>query len=106
MGAGITYILKRPTACRGIVMRRVRKNIDVIATFRDGKPPQPHRFRVRDRYDNVHVIRIGQIVNIEKSKVLGDEIWTYQCQGMVGNTERIYVIEFNLHHGRWQLVKI
>ena len=35
-----------------------------------------------------------------------DEIWTYQCQGMVGNTERIYVIEFNLHHGRWQLVKI
>lgn len=93
-------------AAWGTAMRKIRKNIDVIATFRDGEPPQPHRFRVRDQYENVHVLRIRRILSAEKRKVLGDEIWEYRCQGMVGNMERIYVIEFNLHHGRWQLVKI
>ena len=87
-------------------MKKIQKNIDVIATFRVGEPPEPHRFRVTDRYDNVHVMKIGRILSIEKEKVLGDDIWTYKCQGMVGNQERIYVIQFNLCHGRWQLVKI
>ena len=51
-------------------------------------------------------MKIGRILSIEKEKLLGDDIWTYKCQGMVGNQERIYVIQFNLRHGRWQLVKI
>ena len=78
----------------------------MIATFRDGEAPEPYKFRVRDRYENVHVIRIGKILDIRKEKVLGDDIWTYKCQGMIGNSERVYVIQFNVPQARWQLVKI
>ena len=87
-------------------MRTIQRNIDVIATFRTGEPPEPHRFRVRDRYDNIHEMKIGRILRIDREKVLGDDIWTYRCQGMVGNLERIYEIQYNIPHARWQLVKI
>ena len=48
-------------------MRKLNKDIDVLATFRTGEPPEPHKFRVRDRYENVHVLKIGQI------------LWIFRC---------------------------
>lgn len=87
-------------------MRKIQRSIDVVCTFIADKPPVPHRFRVRDRNDNVHVLRIGKILQIEKEKHSGDDVWTYKCQGMIGSQERIYVIRFNVSKASWQLVKI
>lgn len=35
-------------------MRKIQRSIDVVCTFFAGKAPVPHRFRLRDRYDNLH----------------------------------------------------
>lgn len=87
-------------------MRMIQKNIDVVCTFFAGEPPVPHRFRVKDKNEELHVYRISQVLDTVREKVLGDDIWTYKCQGVIGNQERIFVIQYNLHHARWQLVKI
>ncbi len=87
-------------------MKRVQRNIDVIATFCAGKPPQPHRFRVRDRYDNVHVYRIGQILRTTREKILGYDVWRYECQGRIGDYERKYTLQYNIEKALWQLVKV
>ncbi len=87
-------------------MKKIQRSIDVLATFRAGMPPEPHRFRIVDRDDNTHVLKVERIVKVEKQKVNGDEVWTYECQGMIGKSERIYVMQFNIPRARWQLVKI
>lgn len=87
-------------------MKKIQRNIDVVCTFFAGKAPVPHRFRLRDRYDNLHVLKVGKILSTEKEKINGDDVWTYKCQGMIGNQERIYVIRFNINKAGWQLVKI
>ena len=87
-------------------MKRIQRNIDVVCTFLEGEPPLPHRFRIRDRNEELHVYRISQVLDTAKEKILGDDIWTYKCQGVIGNQERIFVIQYNMRHGRWQLVKI
>ena len=87
-------------------MKRIQRDIDVLATFRVGEPPEPHRFRVKDRYENVHVLKVGQILDISKEKSLGYDIWTYKCQGMIGRQQRIYEMQFIVQKALWQLVKI
>ena len=87
-------------------MRKLNKNIDVLATFRTGAPPEPHKFRVRDRFENVHVLKIGQILDITKEKTLGYDIWNYRCQGRVGNCQRAYEIQYNVQKSNWKLVRI
>ena len=87
-------------------MKRLNRDIDVIATFRVGEPPEPHRFRVKDRYENIHVLKIGQILDVKKEKSLGYDIWVYECLGRIGGYERPYEIQYNVQKARWQLVKI
>ena len=45
-------------------MRKVQKEIDVIATFRIGEPPEPHRFRIEDMYGERYEYRIGEIRDV------------------------------------------
>lgn len=87
-------------------MRKLNRDIDVLATFRAGEPPEPHKFRVRDRYENVHELKIGQILDITKERILGYDVWNYKCRGRVGNYERFYEIQYNIQKARWQLVRI
>ena len=87
-------------------MKRIQRDIDVLATFRVGEPPEPHRFRVKDRNEQVHVLKIGKILDITKEKFLGYDIWTYKCQGIIGRQERVYEMQFNVQKAQWQLVKI
>lgn len=87
-------------------MRKLNKDIDVLATFRTGEPPEPHKFRVNDRYGNVHVIKIGQILDITEQKNLGYDLWNYKCQGRVGNSIRAYDIQYNVQKAQWKLVRI
>lgn len=87
-------------------MKRIQRNIDVLATFRAGEAPEPHRFRVKDRYDKVHVLKVGQILDVSKEKTLGYDIWKYKCQGIIGRQERIYEMQYIVQKAVWQLIKI
>lgn len=87
-------------------MKKLNRDIDVLATFRNGEPPEPHKFRVKDRYENIHVLKIGQIVDITKERSLGYDIWKYKCRGRIGGFERLFEIQYNVQQARWQLVRM
>ncbi len=87
-------------------MKMLQIDIDVLATFCAGEPPEPHRFRVKDRFDNMHVFKVGCILDITKEKSLGYDIWKYRCQSVIGRQERIYEMQFIVQKALWQLVKM
>jgi hypothetical protein len=87
-------------------MRKVQKEIDVIATFRIGEPPEPHRFRIEGLDGDRYEYRIGEIKDIRLLNVFGDRVWNYECTGMIGEHLRNYVLQFNLRHAAWRMVEI
>ena len=87
-------------------MKKVQKEIDVIATFHIGEPPEPHRFRIEGMDDERYEYRIGEIMDVRQLNVFGDRVWNYVCSGMIGHNVRNYVIQFNLRHAAWKMVEI
>ena len=67
-----------------IQVRKVQKEIDVIATFRIGEPPEPHRFRIEGLDGERYEYRIGEIRDIRLLNVFGDRVWNYECCGLIG----------------------
>ena len=87
-------------------MKLMNRNIDMIATFRVGEAPEPHKFRIEDQYRNVHIIRINKVLSVKKETVTGNPVWDYTCRGMFGDQERVFVIRFNVPHARWEPLKM
>ena len=87
-------------------MKLVNRSIDIIASFRADEPPEPIRFRVKDRNDKTHVLKVDNILDISKGTKGRNEVWYYKCQGRVGGSERIYVLEYDISKTNWFLVKI
>ena len=89
-----------------IQVRKVQKEIDVIATFRIGEPPEPHRFRIEGLDGERYEYRIGEIRDIRLLNVFGDRVWNYECCGLIGGHMHSYVLQFNLRHATWKMVEV
>lgn len=89
-----------------IRVRKVQKEIDVIATFRIGEPPEPHRFRIEGLDGERYEYRIGEIRDIRLLNVFGDRVWNYECCGLIGGRMHSYVLQFNLRHATWKMVEV
>ena len=101
---GLASLCKRKGSVA--IMKLLQKDIDVLATFCAGEPPELHRFRVKDRNDAIHVFKVGCILDISNEKHLGYDIWKYKCQSVIGRGERVYEMQFIVQKALWQLVKI
>ncbi|WP_160678328.1 hypothetical protein [Clostridium sp. C8-1-8] len=84
-------------------MKIIAKNIEVVAWFDISGKPHPVRFKVRD--DKDYVIRIDRVVKLDKERIAGNDMLIFTCQSIIGGSERLYEIKYEICTCKWILFK-
>lgn len=86
-------------------MKIIAKEIEMIASFKNGERPIPVRFKFFDN-EQIEVIKVARIISTDEEKPAGKRMFIYRCQSIFGNIEKIYELKFEVEKCRWLLFKI
>lgn len=87
-------------------MKVLMKEIEVIAYFKDEKPPKPIRFRIEGKDGFLKVVDVDLVLNIEEDRRAGNMVLIYDCQGMVGGRQVPFQLFYESKDYSWFLFKI
>ena len=87
-------------------MKAVYANLDMIAVFRYGEVPRPHRFRYVGRDGNRIEIKVDKVVMHEVKDYNTSKDVIYRCSSVLEGREILYEIKLIGRELRWVLWKI
>lgn len=88
-------------------MKIVSRAISTIAVFKyDDGTPMPYKFKMQDDGDEEIEVKVGTILQINKSKIAGKDSLIYHCQSIIGDIEKRYELKYIIPECRWLLYKI
>lgn len=86
-------------------MKVVSKEIEMIAHFKKEGKINPIKFRIEEE-SKWQVIKIGKIISADLQKLCGNKMWVFTCSAIIGDTEKIFEIKYDIENMKWILFKI
>lgn len=87
-------------------MKVLAQPIEVISYTNDKGDVRPLRFRIQIGEEPMQVMKIDKIIFKQKEKLAGNAMILYRCQGMNGDTEKVFELKYELDTCKWMLYKI
>ncbi len=87
-------------------MKRMLKEIEMIAYFQRQGMPEPLRYRIADEEGALQVVHVDRILWKKEDKRAGNLMVTYACQSLFDGVERRYELRYEAGTFRWFLVKM
>jgi hypothetical protein len=87
-------------------MKIVAKVIEVIAWFKENGEIRPLKFRMSDGQSLTKVIKIDQIIAVDKEKYAGNVMYLFQCQSEIEGELKRFEIKYEVETCKWILFKI
>lgn len=84
-------------------MKVVLKEIEMIASFDVNGKIKPERFRLETDYDGLMVIKVDTILSVQEENNNGRKKLVYECQSLIDNITKQYIIKFDLSTSTWIL---
>lgn len=85
-------------------MKLLNQQIDMISWTSKEGVLTPVRFRMEENGELI-VIKIGKILQTEKTLFGGAPTLSFRCSSIIRGTERIYELSYHSHSQKWLLKK-
>jgi hypothetical protein len=89
-----------------VVMKIVAKVIEVIAWFKENGDIRPIKFRMAGAQSEMVIVKIDQIIAVEKEKFAGNVMYLFQCQSEIEGELKRFELKYEVDTCRWILFKI
>lgn len=86
-------------------MRLIMAPIEMIAKFTVKGQPRPVKFRIEQNHVLTEV-KVDRIVAQEEEKLAGNRMLVFRCQSMMGATECLYELKYEVATCKWYLAKM
>ena len=87
-------------------MKIVAKVIEVIAWFKENGDIRPLKFRMSDEQSKIKVVKIDQIIAVDKEKYAGNIMYLFKCQSKIDGELKRFEIKYEVETCKWILFKI
>ncbi len=87
-------------------MKVVCKAIDMVAWFEKNGKVHPIKFRIKGNDDENKVITIDRIRCVKLEKLVGNQMYVFECESMINDVFKIYEIKYEIATCKWVLFKI
>ena len=87
-------------------MKIVAKVVEVIAWFKENGDIRPIRFRMSDERSENAVIKVDQIISVDKEKFAGNVMYLFQCQSIIDGELKRFELKYEPETSKWILFKI
>jgi hypothetical protein len=84
-------------------LKVVAKKIEVIALF--GDIITPIKFRHVNEQGETEVIKVNKVITRVDEKLCGNRAIIFDCQSVIGETEKRYQIKYFIEECKWVLWK-
>jgi hypothetical protein len=87
-------------------MKVLAMPIEMVAWFEKNGTPHPVRFRLTSAEKLELVIKVDRVVNMEKEKLAGNEMYIFKCQSVVHGAQAVFELKYELKTCKWILFKM
>jgi hypothetical protein len=88
-------------------MKRVMREIDVIAWFDNAGNITPLKFKLPSDGQSEDIsVKIDQVIHKTKDRFAGNTMIVFECQSMIKDTLKRYQIKYEVEKQKWFLHKI
>lgn len=87
-------------------MKVVMKPIEMIAWFTQEGLPRPLRYRIDQKDDGNKVIKVDNVITMDKERLAGNPMLIFKCQSVIEGVEKMYELKYEVSTCKWFLYKI
>lgn len=87
-------------------MKIVAKVIEMIAWFKENGEIRPLKFRMEEGGDHRTVIKVDQVIAVDKEKYAGNVMYLFKCQSEINGELRRFELKYEVETCKWLLFKI
>lgn len=87
-------------------MKIVAKVIEMIAWFKEDGDIRPLKFRMSQGQGEMQVIKVDQVISIDKEKFAGNVMYLFRCQSEINGELKRFELKYEPETSKWILFKI
>jgi len=87
-------------------LKIVAKPIDMVAWFTKDGCPNPVRFRFENEENTYSTIKVDRVITKDTERLAGNSMIVFKCQSIIGSSEMVYEIKYELSTCKWVLFKV